>query len=65
VNFYFRGKLVLLLVAGLNMTFFHLVSHRHLQRAGALLPRLSGALSLVLWITIVAFGRWIGFTLQD
>jgi hypothetical protein len=65
VNFYFRGKLVLLLIAGLNMALFHLVSQRHLERASAMLPRLSGAVSLVLWITIVAFGRWIGFTLQD
>jgi len=24
--------------------------------------RLSGALSLIFWVTIVALGRWIGFT---
>ena len=64
-NFYFLGKLTLLLVAGLNMLFFHLIAHRQLDRDGAILPRVSGAASLALWITIVAFGRWIGFTLSQ
>jgi hypothetical protein len=64
-NFYFLGKLILLLIAGLNMVLFHLFAHRHLERAGALLPRISGAASLTLWVVIVAFGRWIGFTLQQ
>lgn len=63
-NFYFLGKIVLLLGAGINMIFFHIFSHRHLPREGALLPRLSGGASLLLWVSIVAFGRWIGFTLQ-
>jgi hypothetical protein len=61
-NFYFLGKIVLLLIAGLNMIAFHLVAHRHLDRAGALLPKASGGASLALWVAIVAFGRWIGFT---
>jgi hypothetical protein len=26
--------------------------------------RITGAASLMLWIGVVAFGRWIGFTLQ-
>lgn len=64
-NFYFLGKLSLLLLAGLNMVFFHLFTHRHLEREGAWLPRVSGAASLALWVTIVAFGRWIGFTLSQ
>ena len=64
-NFYFLGKMALLLVAGLNMALFHAFSHRHLSREGAVLPKLSGGASLTLWITIVAFGRWIGFTLSQ
>lgn len=64
-NFYFFGKLVLLLVAGLNMVLFHRFAHRHLGRTGARLPKISGAASLTLWVVIVAFGRLIGFTLQQ
>lgn len=62
-NFYFLGKLVLLAVAGLNMALFHIFAHRHVAVQGALGPKLSGGVSLLLWATIVAFGRWIGFTL--
>jgi len=62
-NFFFLGKLGLLAVAGLNMVLFHVFAHRHLATQGALAPRLSGAASLTLWITVVTFGRWIGFTL--
>ena len=62
-NFYFLAKLGLLLLAGANMLAFHLFAHRHLVTSGALAPRISGAASLTLWLTIVTFGRWIGFTL--
>lgn len=64
-NFYFLGKLSLLVLAGINMIGFHLFSHRHLDREGAVLPKLSGGASLALWVVIVAFGRWIGFTLSQ
>lgn len=62
-NLYFRIKLGLLLLVGVNMVLFHVHSHRHLGTDGALAPRISGAASLGLWIAIVAAGRWIGFTL--
>lgn len=62
-NFYFIAKLCLLAVAGLNMILFHVFAHRHLATEGALAPKISGGVSLALWVTIVAFGRWIGFTL--
>jgi hypothetical protein len=62
-NFYFLAKLGLLAVAGLNMALFHVLAHRHLATPGALAPKVSGGVSLVLWVTIVTFGRWIGFTL--
>jgi hypothetical protein len=62
-NFYFLGKLGMLGVAGLNMVLFHVLAHRHLATPGALAPKVSGGVSLVLWVTIVTFGRWIGFTL--
>jgi hypothetical protein len=66
-NGFFLGKMVLLVLAGLNMAAFHLLVWRRLigVPAGAPEPigaRISGALSLALWIGIVACGRWIGFT---
>ena len=62
-NFYFLAKLGLLVLAGANMALFHLFAHRHLATQGALAPKVSGGVSLTLWVAIVAFGRWIGFTL--
>lgn len=62
-NFFFLGKLALLAIAGLNMLLFHLFAHRHLGRTGALAPKISGGASLLLWVSVVSFGRWIGFTL--
>lgn len=62
-NVYFLGKLVLLAIAGANMILFHVFAHRHLATEGALAPKLSGGVSLTLWVAIVTFGRLIGFTL--
>ncbi|MBV8167902.1 MAG: hypothetical protein JO021_13995 [Alphaproteobacteria bacterium] len=68
-NVFFRGKLILLVAAGLNMALFHLVTGRGSARWGAaarppLSVRTTGAVSLGLWISIIGFGRWIGFTLH-
>ncbi len=69
-NFHFRVKILLLLLAGANMLFFHFVSGRDAASWGnsvnttPLRARLAGGASLALWIGVVAFGRWIGFTLQ-
>jgi hypothetical protein len=65
-NFQFRMKLLLLVLAGVNMLTFHLIMGRGLGRwseAGATpwQGKLAGLISLMLWIGIVAFGRWIGF----
>ena len=62
-NLYFRVKLCLLVAAAVNMLAFHRLAHHHLDRPDALAPKVSGAISLGLWIAIVALGRWIGFTL--
>ena len=66
-NAYFLGKLVLLALAGLNMAAFHLFVHREVVglAPGAPEPvgaKVSGLLSLLLWIGVVACGRMIGFT---
>jgi hypothetical protein len=62
----FRIKMAGLLLAGLNMSWFHLVGKRNLRDWDTGTPplraRLAGAASLFLWTVIVAAGRWIGFT---
>jgi len=68
-NFFFKGKLVLLALAGLNMVVFHAFAGRDIPRWSAttyppVAARIAGGLSLLLWIAVVAFGRWIGFTLR-
>jgi hypothetical protein len=68
-NFFFRGKLVLLALAGLNMAVFHFIGVGDIARWGAAArtppaARASAAVSLLIWISVVAFGRWIGFTLH-
>ena len=69
-NFYFQIKILLLVLAGINMLFFHFITGRDVDSWGAsaqttpFKARLAGGASLILWIGVVAFGRWIGFTLQ-
>ncbi len=68
-NGFFIAKLVLIGVAGLNMLVFHFLSARNLPRwekdaRPPLAARLAGALSIALWIAVVACGRWIGFTME-
>jgi hypothetical protein len=68
-NFYFQVKLVLLALAGLNMASFHFMSGRKMCEWGAgvtppFAARAAGALSLLIWIGVAGFGRWIGFTLH-
>jgi hypothetical protein len=68
-NGYFVAKLFLILAAGLNMAIFHAISARDLPRwendtPPPLRARLAGGLSILLWVAVVACGRWIGFTMQ-
>jgi hypothetical protein len=57
--------LVLLLVLGLNMLYFHLVTYRNVGQwdtgRPAAAARTAGLISTVLWLAVIAFGRWIGF----
>ena len=64
----FRVKLVLLLLAGINMLVFELVLARDAAHwdAGVPVPwtgKIAALLSLVLWVSIVFFGRRVGFTM--
>ncbi len=63
-NKVFLVKMALLLVAGVNVLFFHFHPQRKVLAAEQAVPgllRASAGLSLTLWITIVVLGRWIGF----
>ena len=67
-NTYFRAKVVLLLLSGLNALAFHLTIDRH--RADwndAPVPpvaaRLAGGLSLMLWLSVIAAGRIFAYDL--
>jgi len=62
----FQLKMLLLLLAGLNMAVFHRHTGRRISQwdRGPLIPaaaRLAGGISLAIWIAIVVMGRWIGF----
>jgi len=66
-NSYFRTKMALLVLSGINMLVFELTTGRSVQRwdertsaPGA--GKAAAALSLLLWITIIFLGRWTGFT---
>lgn len=68
-NFFFQGKMILLLLAGTNMAVFHVLAGRDVSNWSdvtqpAMPAKIAGSLSLILWVTVVAFGRWIGFTLH-
>jgi hypothetical protein len=65
-NIPFRLKMVCLMLAGINMVIFHWLGTRHLERWDRGRPpraaKIAGGASLLLWTTIVAAGRWVGFT---
>jgi hypothetical protein len=68
-NIYFQVKIVLIASAGINMLVYHLFLSRGVEawHTSAVTPvraRIVGALSLSLWLAVVAFGRWIGFTIN-
>jgi hypothetical protein len=67
-NGFFRTKLALLACAGLNMLVFHFVTTRRMSEwelvgTTPAAARFAGGLSLLFWVMIVVFGRWVGFTL--
>jgi hypothetical protein len=66
-NPFFRIKMLLLALSGLNMVIFELTTGRSVQvwekNSAAPFPgRAAAACSLVLWIGVIFCGRWIGFT---
>ena len=68
-NVPFRLKMVLLLLAGLNMAVFHFTAYRTVHAWDRTLPtpraaRIAGGFSLLFWVAVVIAGRWIGFVEQ-
>ena len=68
-NTFFRVKMVLLVLAGLNAALFEVTARRSrsIDRwdTASTAPSAARAIataSLVLWIAIIFMGRWIGFT---
>ena len=69
-NSVFRAKMLMLVLAGINMLFFELTAGRVVRQADHTSPipktaKATAALSLVFWISIVFLGRWIGFTVTQ
>ena len=64
----FLIKMALIVVAGINMLIFELITARGVQ-AWNLKPvppmpaRLAGGISLTCWILVIVFGRWTGFAI--
>lgn len=62
----FKGKMLMLLLAGINMAIFHATVWRRVANwdhaphppTGA---RIAGGLSLLFWTGVIFAGRWIGF----
>jgi hypothetical protein len=65
-NLQFRLKFVCMGLAALNMLVFHFGAYRQVARWDSgetpMSAKVAGALSLSLWIGVVFFGRWVGFT---
>jgi hypothetical protein len=65
----FQLKFLMMALAAANMLVFHFGAYRSIERWDtAQVPppaaRRAGALSLALWIAVLFFGRWIGFTVR-
>ena len=68
-NIFFRIKVAFLLLAGINVAIFHLTVYRQVKvwdRAPVtpLRARLAAGVSLLLWFSILAAGRAIGYSLD-
>lgn len=66
-NTAFRWKMLALLLAGVNMAVFQFWTFRTVAAWDRNAPpppsaRAAGALSILLWTTVIFLGRWIGFT---
>ena len=61
----FQSKLVLLVLAGCNMAYFHFRVYKHIEQFDGAINtptqlKIAGVLSLFLWAGVMLAGRWIG-----
>ena len=66
-NLPFRMKMVLLVLIAINAAFFETRTYRRIGNSNdeariSCGAKIAGAVGIVLWIAVVACGRWIGFT---
>ncbi len=66
-NTAFRLKMLALLGAGVNMAIFHAFTFRTVGTWDRDAPvplsgRLAGAISILIWVSVIFLARWIGFT---
>ena len=66
-NSAFRMKMLLMLLAGINMAAFEFITFRGVAKWDRDVPvapagKLAGAVSLACWLGVVGFARWVGFT---
>ena len=66
-NFYFRMKMLMLVLSGVNILIFELTAGRTIHRwdnnpSAPRAGKTAAALSLAMWISIIIAGRLIGFT---
>jgi hypothetical protein len=65
----FQIKMAVIVLAGINMLIFELITVRSVQKWNLdpkppLPARLAGGFSLTCWLLVVVFGRWTGFTVM-
>jgi cbb3-type cytochrome oxidase subunit 1 len=63
----FRMKMLLMFAAAINMVVFEFITFRGVAKWDRDVPvapagKLAGAVSLVCWLGVVGFARWVGFT---
>ena len=68
VNTTFWIKMSIMVLAGINMLIFELITVRGVQKwdlesTPPLPARLAGGISLACWALVIVFGRWTGFTM--
>jgi hypothetical protein len=67
VNTAFKLKLLALVAAGINMAVFEFTVLKRVSEWDTMVPvpraaRLAGMTSILIWTSVIVFGRWIGFT---
>lgn len=67
-NLYFRIKAAALLLAGVNALFYHRVTERRIARwdearQPAVLARMAGLISILLWAVVIVAGRMMSYTM--